>query len=188
MTMLPVTVRPVRLSVTSTLVVAVSRRRGARLRARSEMSLAMSERSSWKRFGLEASSKSVPTFAPRGDEREFILLGANLRLHGPMSSRLNIWSSFLDGLVTRRDRERRPPLDHHSPAIDHHGAGDGAGQPAVGHLHLDGAGVRATRQDRLQGSLRFRARPASNPTSEEVPSKAGNVGQWRSELTSAFGA
>ena len=80
------------------------------------------------------------------DERAFVLLGANLRLHGPMSSRLNIWSSFLDGLVTRRDRERRPTLDHHTLAVDHHGAGHCAAGPAVGHVHLDGGCVSAARR------------------------------------------
>ena len=59
-------------SVTSALTVRVSWRRGARLRARSEISLAMSEGSLWKRFGLPASSKSVACLcSPRRRERVY---------------------------------------------------------------------------------------------------------------------
>ena len=63
-----------------------------------------------------------------------------------MSSRIIVCSGFLDGLVTRRDRERRPTLDHHTLAVDHHGAGHCAAGPAVGHVHLDGGCVSAARR------------------------------------------
>ncbi len=79
---LALTMRPRRISLTSTVTADVGLPRGDTRRARSARSLAMSERSSWKRFGLDASGRRHAAHA-RGEHVE--LCGDVLEVHGCLS-------------------------------------------------------------------------------------------------------
>jgi hypothetical protein len=69
------------------------------------------------------------------------------RVSGVMSCLLSIWSAFLDGLFTNRDRESLALLHQNAPSVDHLTTDDSPSQPPLCDGYLDGPGPGTPRRE-----------------------------------------